>query len=245
VINIDDAVGREIVAESPPVTLTTGLEQSADVTAENLKISLDGPPDLHDEVRGKGAYAAVVRALDVARQEGVRTQVNTVLTRRVVERLDEVLDTVSELGTRATFQPIELRHDEAARGVDEATPSAEQMREAIARLRRMKAAGDPRIGNSEGTFAYMACWPELPPMNCHAGRRFCRVLSDGRVVACDRPYAPHAPPPPAAQPLGFARGLAGLDRAGMCRGCWRNNTIELNRALGGASDAWGAVRRWI
>lgn len=42
VINIDDAVGREIVAESPPVTLTTGLEQSADVTAENLKISLDG-----------------------------------------------------------------------------------------------------------------------------------------------------------------------------------------------------------
>jgi UDP-N-acetylmuramoyl-L-alanyl-D-glutamate--2,6-diaminopimelate ligase len=42
VINIDDPVGREIVAESTLVTLTTGLEQSADVTADNLRIGAAG-----------------------------------------------------------------------------------------------------------------------------------------------------------------------------------------------------------
>ncbi len=42
VINIDDAVGREIASEIDSVTLTTGLEQSADVTAEDIKIDPDG-----------------------------------------------------------------------------------------------------------------------------------------------------------------------------------------------------------
>ncbi|CAI2717700.1 UDP-N-acetylmuramoyl-L-alanyl-D-glutamate--2,6-diaminopimelate ligase [Nitrospina watsonii] len=42
VINIDDDVGRELAAELPQVTLTTGIDQSADVTAENLKIGPDG-----------------------------------------------------------------------------------------------------------------------------------------------------------------------------------------------------------
>ena len=42
VVNIDDAVGREIVAESLLKSLTTGIEQSADVTAENIRSTSDG-----------------------------------------------------------------------------------------------------------------------------------------------------------------------------------------------------------
>jgi len=42
VINIDDPVGREIVQENSIETLTTGLDSSADVTAEDCILSEDG-----------------------------------------------------------------------------------------------------------------------------------------------------------------------------------------------------------
>ena len=42
VINIDDPVGREIVQENSLETLTTGLDSSADVTAEDCALSEDG-----------------------------------------------------------------------------------------------------------------------------------------------------------------------------------------------------------
>lgn len=42
VVNIDDPVGREIVQETTPPTLTTGIDQPADVRAENCRVSADG-----------------------------------------------------------------------------------------------------------------------------------------------------------------------------------------------------------
>jgi MoaA/NifB/PqqE/SkfB family radical SAM enzyme len=210
-----------------------------------LKISLDGPPDLHDEVRGEGAFDKVVAALEAAAGVGIPCVLNTVLTAAVCARLEELLDTVADLGLPVTFNPIELRHDEAAGGVEGATPTPAAMQAAGVRIRALKAAGDPRIGNSVGTLEYMATWPVIEPVDCRAGKRFCRVLSDGRVVACDRPYAPHAPPPPGAPPTGFARGVEALQRAGTCQGCWRNNTIELNRALGGSVAAAGSLTGWF
>ena len=209
-----------------------------------IKISLDGPPDLHDDVRGRGAYDRVVAAVEAASRAGIPIQLNTVLTRRVIERLDALLETVGALEQRVTFQPIELRSKSALRGVDSATPEPDRMRWAVRRLKALKRAGDDRIGSSLGTLEYMDTWPELEPVDCHAGRRFCRVLSDGRVVACDRPYAPQKPPEPGSA-AGFRAGIAALERAGHCQGCWRNNTIELNRALSGSAGAIDSVRKWI
>ena len=42
VINIDDPVGREIVQETSLNTLTTGIDQPADVRAENCRVSEEG-----------------------------------------------------------------------------------------------------------------------------------------------------------------------------------------------------------
>ena len=210
-----------------------------------LKLSLDGPPDLHDEVRGAGAFDVLVDAMEAARSVGIPVMVNSVLTAAVCERLDELLDVVGRLEAPATFNPIELRHDEARTGVDAATPTPAAMAGAVAKLQRLQRDGDPRVGNSAGTLQYMATWPDIGAVDCRAGQRFFRVLSDGRVVACDRPYAPHPPPPVRAAPTGFLAGVDRLSRAGECVGCWRNNTVELNRALSGSLGAAGSLVSWF
>ncbi len=212
--------------------------------ATGLKISLDGPPDLQDRVRGDGAHRAVVEALRAAAGAGIPTQLNTVLSRELVSRLDEHLEGVGRLGASVNFQPPERREGADPEAVAAARPAPRELARAVARLESLRRSGDPRIGNSAGTLAWLARWPVQPPLDCHAGARFCRVLADGRVVACDRPQAPGAGVQ--AQPTdGFAAGVAHLERAGRCVGCWRNNTMEINRLLSGSADAWSAVRRWL
>lgn len=209
-----------------------------------LKLSLDGPPDLHDQVRGEGAFTAVLAALEAARGAGIPTELNCVLTRGLVDRLEETLDLVGRLGQRVTFNPLETRHEAAGPGVLAASPDPAALRLAVDRLLALRAAGDRRIANSPGTLRVMRGWPHLEPVDCSAGRWFCRVLVDGRVAACDRAYAP-VPPPPPGQPPGFAAQVARLRRAGLCQeGCWRNNTIEVNRGVAGRIDALGVMRRW-
>ncbi|MCP4872110.1 MAG: radical SAM protein [Proteobacteria bacterium] len=210
-----------------------------------LKLSLDGPPDLHDAVRGEGAYEALVAAVDAARGADIPVMINTVLTAVVCDRLEEVFATLDTLEATGTFNPIELRHDEASDGVDAATPTPAAMQAAVGALIERAERDDPRVGNSLGTLRYLRTWPAIEAVDCRAGQRFCRVLSDGRVAACDRSYAPTPPPPPGLVPTGFHAGVAALRRAGSCEGCWRNNTIEVNRALSGSLGAVDSLVSWF
>jgi len=207
--------------------------------ATSLKISVDGPEDVHDGLRGRGSHRAARDAVVAAQGAGIPAQLNAVLSAPLLPKLDRLLADARALGVSVTFQ---LPEDRGA-GVDELAPAPAELRLAISRLLALRAAADPVVGNSPGTLAMLARWPDPPTVDCHAGLRFCRVLAGGRVVACDRPQAP-----PASVPVpdsGCSAGFAALRKAGACTGCWRNNTLEINRLLGGQFDSLAAVGRWI
>lgn len=69
-----------------------------------VKLSLDGPPELHDRLRGvPGAHARVLESLRslgamAAREPRLQVGVNTVLCAANQERIDELLADVSRLG---------------------------------------------------------------------------------------------------------------------------------------------------
>lgn len=208
-----------------------------------IKMSLDGPPEVHDDLRGEGSFDEIATAVEAARGAGIEVQLNSVLTRHLVGRIDEHLDVVARLGSRVTFQVPEQRGADR-KVLEDLGPAPDEMKRVLAMLGKLAKAGDRRIGNSPGTLEYMSRWPDRDQVDCHAGRVFCRVMADGRVMACDRDYAPCETPPPGTV-TGFGRVVASMRKAGWCRGCWRNNTIEINRALGGAADAIRAVRKLV
>lgn len=55
-------------------------------------ISCDGPGDLTDSYRGRGAFANIVRSLDLLAQEGVSVGMLAVLHRANIDRLDEIVE---------------------------------------------------------------------------------------------------------------------------------------------------------
>lgn len=62
----------------------------------NLYVSIDGPRDIHDEIRGKGVFDTVTRNLKVL--SGCKIIVMSVVTSKLIPRLREFLDSMDSLG---------------------------------------------------------------------------------------------------------------------------------------------------
>lgn len=69
---------------------------------KGLGVSVDGPEDTHDVLRGnKGSWAAAMRALEAARAEGITTMSNTQVNRLTADRLAETSEALRDRGVRA------------------------------------------------------------------------------------------------------------------------------------------------
>ncbi|MBN2535920.1 MAG: radical SAM protein [Spirochaetales bacterium] len=62
-------------------------------------ISLDGPVEFNDRVRGKGTYAAVTRTIDQLKRKGkMNLKMNSVLCKENLHYIDEIIDLSGQLG---------------------------------------------------------------------------------------------------------------------------------------------------
>lgn len=88
------------IAVSPSATALLDqatLERFAALGIHSLSLSLDGPEAVHDQIRGiDGTYASTLTALRSARAAGLTVQINTVVMRRTVEHLPEVVSLLDQ-----------------------------------------------------------------------------------------------------------------------------------------------------
>src|SRR6056297_1427737 len=70
-----------------------------------LTLSLEGPQEIHDAIRGRGSFAEVREAMRVAKDHGIKTSLATVLTSTNLDAVDYILDTAGKQECRVMFQP--------------------------------------------------------------------------------------------------------------------------------------------
>jgi len=63
-----------------------------------ITISVDGPRDVHDDLRGKGVYDKAVEALRELRARGITASISSVIMRQTIDRLKEIVDLAADLG---------------------------------------------------------------------------------------------------------------------------------------------------
>ena len=205
-------------------------EQAASVAKLRLlKLSLDGPPEVHDELcQREGSYRDVVASVQAAKDLGIRVVLVATITRRNVEHLDHVLERAEEWGVMAAFQPYKPYHPGGPTPT-ELLPEPGAMRAAIRRLLGAQRAGAaPHIRNSAVELRRLLCWPDYPPQRCWAGRIFCIIGVDGTLYPCDRTLIDT--PLPSVRDGGLAQALARLSDVD-CEGCGFCGAQELNLAL--------------
>jgi MoaA/NifB/PqqE/SkfB family radical SAM enzyme len=121
-------------------------------------VSLDGPEDLNDALRGKGTFRRVLRTLDrMPADFSSRLQVQCVVTRRNQHRLEELVDAVrrTRVGWLTFSFYVPQAHDTGA----DAWPTNAERAEAVRAVMRLKALHPGFIRNSARSLELM-----LPPL---------------------------------------------------------------------------------
>jgi MoaA/NifB/PqqE/SkfB family radical SAM enzyme len=193
-----------------------------------LHVSMDGPPEIHDRMRGKGSYKMVIEAIKAAQEAGVKVVTNTVLSSETVNQMPYIVDLAKKMNFNVLFQPVfnyNLSADQAT--IDSYKPEREKLKKTIEYLINEKKRGGP-IGNSFALLRYMSeKWPNGRLKRCFAGCLFATLAPDGRVMPClfvegDGNW-------PNAAELGFNEAFQlseGREIVSNCRGCYCSAYIE-------------------
>ena len=200
---------------------------------DGVTISLDGPAEPHDAVRGKGAFAGAIAGARAVRELGKPLSFTAVIGRANATQLGAVLDAAEELGAKVMFQPGSARTLGAQTRVNEQRAEVEDYGRAIDALSDWKRAGRP-VANSLDGLAWLRRWPEPQPMECMGGALFVRVDPDGQVRACG-----HLPRGPENNALGHGGICGAMERLEKpdCSLCYSAARVELNLVMGGSVDA--------
>ena len=199
------------------------------INLDILNLSLEGPPEIHDAIRGEGSYQEVMEAVRSAQDSGIKVNFSTVLTGINLKAIDFILGKAEEFLCKTVFQP--------ATGIilggnapNPLAPSQKEYRQAIERLIKEKKAGNRHIGNSLTGLRHLRYWPNPKKIKCASGWISCRIEPNADVVYCSREKQP-------AQTLnclreGFPTAFKNL-QAISCADCWCAARVELNRAFYG------------
>ena len=153
--------------------------------ADLVVVSIDGPEEANDAVRGKGSYRKALEGLRACRERGIKTMISAVLSNATVDHIEHILELARELDTTAIFGPVDAGYDLVRESVAGTLPDEERLRAAFALLLEKK-----REGRKVGYPARFLRHP-LPGGKAHrypcrwAGRLFCSILPDGKVIPCN------------------------------------------------------------
>ncbi len=236
---IDHAHDRKLTVRLNSNGILVGEKIGQLGNLDTLTLSLEGPKEIHDAIRGNGSYDAATGAAGTAAGKGIDVAFATVLTADNLESTDHVLEKASELKTKAIFQPP----TELVLGGDREhplVPSQEAYRAAIDRLIRLKKGGSRVVGNSLACLRHLRSWPTPTPLGCASGWLSCRIQPNGDVVRCSR--EPFSSAPLNCVKNGFRKAFDGLSPVS-CDRCWCAARVELNLAFSwNVSSLWNRIR---
>ena len=199
-------------------------------------MSLDGPAEYHDRMRGKGAHASAMHALDALKAEGIKVWTNTVVTKKNLKSVDWVLDLAQQYGNHAAFQPIfEHSYSVGAERVDQLRADQDEYNGLIDHLARRKAQGAPVL-NSSRYLEYVRNpkWKQNP-RHCLAAHVYGAVSPEGNVAPC--PVLLQAKDLPNGLDIGFAEAYRRTHKPVSCHGCFCIATVESDLLFGLDSGA--------
>jgi MoaA/NifB/PqqE/SkfB family radical SAM enzyme len=188
-----------------------------------VKVSIDGPSDVHDAGRGEGSFEGAMEGVRLAVRAGCSVAIRMTLAEHNVAHYPAVIAIAEELGIRALFQPAIGNIMNGADPPAAHSAAVDAYRAAIDDLMRRKRAGEP-IGNEMLCLDHLRNWPEPKPVPfCSGGRVEVAIGPDGGMFPCGR--TGRNDPAPNVFEVGVKRAFEHVMRPTDCANCWCTLTV--------------------
>ena len=135
-----------------------------------MNLSLEGPEEIHDAIRGKGSFNEVMEAVRTAKAHNIKFNFASVLTRINLDAVDYILDKARQKNCKVVFQPA-TRITLGSQRPNNLVSRENEYREVIKKLIKIKKSGDKAIGNSVQGLAHLSKWPRPENIKCASGWR--------------------------------------------------------------------------
>lgn len=203
---------------------------------DTISVSMDGDKEIHDKLRGQGSFEKAIKAIEVARQNGIKVHVMSVLTKLNRDRIDFLLSLARQMGFQFIPNTVFYFPDEKGRDKDrekEYALSNQEYRDLFIKLYEKKRSGEPIVWSLQ-TLKMVGSWPltynksnmwnsEVPkdangwkPVKCVAGNNFVVIQTNGDLYTCD-PLLGYFKVPNCIE-LGFKEAYNRLE-SGKCTAC--------------------------
>lgn len=182
---------QDIVTNGTMVTAAhlDRLEQCPSVA---LHVSIDGPREIHDRLRGEGNYDKSVATAKECVRRGIAVGLSGVILKESLDHLEHLVSLAADLGIpEVSFQPFQTEIS----GPDKDIPRFSLLRtpkaRIVAALEKLAAHAD-RLGVTIFTESLFGVIPDylafgkrpIPPGGCHLPSKFLLVDFRGDVYPC-------------------------------------------------------------
>ncbi len=166
-----------------------GAGKASALGISDIQVSLEGPPVLHDSIRGKGSFLAAARGVEELVRAGNRVSANVTLSRLNLEAIEETVETAKGMG----FYGIGFsRIVPCGRGkaLLDRLLTAQELKNAYQKIASLNSptfevvSGDPLSGTLSGSAP--SSGSNLSLAGCSAGFSGVTITSDGSVMPCRR-----------------------------------------------------------
>ena len=150
--------------------------------ADIIQLSLDGPADIHDYIRGRGSFGMTLKAIKVCQTNGLSVRLQCTLSKYNLSSVDYVIDFASKFNLTVLFQPT-TRMLAWSKKPNPISPPVKEYQKTIRKLIKRKKEGAP-IFNSFTGLNHLYNWPSPAKMHCRAGILTCNIEPNGLILAC-------------------------------------------------------------
>jgi MoaA/NifB/PqqE/SkfB family radical SAM enzyme len=152
--------------------------------ADLINITLEGPKEIHDEMRSK-SYDLMNKGVEALARNGIRFTFMTQINNRNMDSLGFILDFAERYQTKVVFPPIRRQKEDSEGKSRVFFPTREKMQQTMDYLLKEKARGRHVASSANFLRQIRDSWPTgRPDMSCWAGKLYCSITPEGAVTAC-------------------------------------------------------------
>ncbi len=189
---------------------------------DRVFVSIDGPKEIQDSIRGKGVFDKNIKTLEILQRKGIPIVIVSVISKKNLNYLGDMLELVKEYGTLWDIQPIMAHHHKENSNL----VAPRMIFDWILWLKENKKY----IFNSMDYLNYLQC-PR--PLKCYAGKWFATMAPDGAVYPCVEFMGNNQ----------FAKnGMKDMPNMKNCKKCHFNCYAEYNLLLEKPWKLWRALK---